>query len=377
MQNRNAGVDLLRCVSMGMVLVLHLMLNSGSLGAHTVFSPEYYTVWTLEILAYGAVDIFALISGYVGGGRGVRFSNLIYLWLTALVLGLTVTVFFRFTAPNSYVVLPGSRFSPWIQALCPLFTGTYWFLNAYFLMFLFLPVVNAGIAALSGRALLFVCAGLYLAVCGLNMAGYDDPLRVAHGYSAVWLLALYVFGAALKKTGFLHRAPKSLLLLGYFFFSALTLLSKHLLDVYTLQTRGVIERDDYLIRYVSPTVVAGAVCLTVFFARLWIGPRLKRVIFFLAPSAFSVYLIHDHVIFRTLVMQKTFAFFTKLTPLGLVGATVVSAAALYALCTAVDLVRRGLFRLLRVKQLLRSAEEKARRVARRAVKPRPEGSESL
>lgn len=365
MTKRNLGVDLLRIVSMGMVLVLHLLLNSGALGAFAPFTLPYYTVWMMEILAYGAVDVFAMISGYVGAGRRVRYANLAYLWCTAVVLGLAVTLWFRFTRPLEYNVTPDSRFSPLIRALFPVFTCQYWFLNAYFLMFLFLPLINAGLEALSGRRLFAILGVLLLAVCGLNVAGYDDPLRVAHGYSAIWLLLLYVLGAAIRRSEALHRIPKSVLLIGYLFFSLVTFASRWLLDLYTFRTRGQIERDDYLVRYVSPTVVAAAVCLLLFFAKLRIGKAAGAAIGFFAPSAFSVYLIHEHPIFRALIMQKYFTDLTQRSPLGLVCRVLMYAAVLFVFCAAVDLVRRGLFRLCRVKPLLQKAEDAAQRVGRR------------
>ena len=62
---RNRGVDLLRLISMLFVVVLHSLGRSGVLKADAD-SGLYKAAWLIEIFCYGAVNIFALISGYVG-----------------------------------------------------------------------------------------------------------------------------------------------------------------------------------------------------------------------------------------------------------------------------------------------------------------------
>lgn len=357
MKERNAGVDLLRCVAMTMVLVLHLLLFSGSFGVHPLYSAEYETIWALEILAYGAVDIYALISGYIGAGSRVRYAGLAYLWCTAAFYSFFITLICRFWKPLEYNLSPDGFFPPLVKALFPVASSQYWYFCSYFLMFLFLPLVNRGLETLSERRLKTVAWTLFFALCVVNVISYNDALRVSLGYSPMWLLSLYVLGAAIKKTGFGKDLSKTALFSGFVFLSGVTFLSKYLLDLYTMKTRGQVYRDDYLIRYVSPTVVGGAVCLLLLFSKLNPGKAARRAIGFLAPSAFSVYLIHEHPLLREFVMKKEFVFIKELTAPQLVLIVPALAAGLFLACVAVDLLRRGLFRLLKVKQRLGQAEE--------------------
>ena len=63
-RERNYGIDLLRIVSMIMVTILHFSGYGGFLG-----TPEnglsYYVLSLIMVICYGAVDIFAIISGFV------------------------------------------------------------------------------------------------------------------------------------------------------------------------------------------------------------------------------------------------------------------------------------------------------------------------
>ena len=65
-RERNYGIDLLRIVSMLMVVVLHVLGQGGVLKTSTPLSIGYSVAWILEIAAYCAVNCYALISGYVG-----------------------------------------------------------------------------------------------------------------------------------------------------------------------------------------------------------------------------------------------------------------------------------------------------------------------
>lgn len=372
MTQRNYGVDLLRCVAMFMVLLLHLLLYSGTLTAHPAFSAGYETAWTVEIFAFGAVDIYALISGYVGVGRKVRYAGLSNLWLTVCFYTVLATAVFAVLEPTGYNLTPDSVFHPFVKAFFPVISNQYWYFCSYFLLFLFLPLLNAGLDALSDLQLRFTAVTLFLVCCVANTFSYIDVLRMFSGYSPMWLMVLYVLGASVKRNEPLKNKPKWIPALGYLFFSGLTVLSKYLLGKITMQTRGQIYRDDYLVRYISPTVVCAAICLLLLFSRMNLPKWLQKVTGFLAPSAFCVYLIQENPLVREFCMKKYFLFLPKLSAPRLVPALLGCAAGIYLACTAFDLLRRALFRLLKVKPRLNRAEEKLQTILRRRLnKNRP------
>ena len=59
---RSPNIELLRIISMMMVLVLHCLSWGGALDYRS--GIQLYVYWWLEALAIVAVDIFVLISGY-------------------------------------------------------------------------------------------------------------------------------------------------------------------------------------------------------------------------------------------------------------------------------------------------------------------------
>ena len=82
-KERNYGVDLLRIFSMLMVVTLHV-LGKGDLLYNKnleIFSQKYNLLWILEIASFGAVNLYALISGYVSIKSKHKYTNLVVLCL--------------------------------------------------------------------------------------------------------------------------------------------------------------------------------------------------------------------------------------------------------------------------------------------------------
>lgn len=91
-KDRNYGIDLLRLISMFMVVILHVLGNGGILASTTNLSLKGEVYWALEILCYGAVNIYAIISGYVGYKTKHKVSHLITLSLQIAFFAIMVTI---------------------------------------------------------------------------------------------------------------------------------------------------------------------------------------------------------------------------------------------------------------------------------------------
>ena len=63
-KTRESNIELLRIISMIMVVVLHFFYHGEILRWTTVESSGYLTYWSVEALAFVAVNVFVLISGY-------------------------------------------------------------------------------------------------------------------------------------------------------------------------------------------------------------------------------------------------------------------------------------------------------------------------
>lgn len=355
---RNDGIDSLRMLSMLMVVILHLLWQGGVLAAVPRLSIRYFAAWLLECAAYCAVDCYALISGYVGLRSRFRYSRLVQLWLQVVFWTLLITLAFG-------VLLPGAL-GPysWRNALMPFLTGQYWYLTAYFGLFFLTPLLNKAVLELSSRELgAFLAAALvfYSALPRLySVHQATDPFKLDSGYSVLWLAMLYVAGGFLSKYEIPEKISRHASIAGFCAMVLLTWGSKAAIEL--LAVRGIVT-DWYsgvLVDYTSPTVLLAGVFLVLFFAKADYRPGVVKMVRTLSPAALGVYIIHAHPLIWNYVIKGCAAGFAlDHTPV-LAAKVLLSALAVYLVCSGAELLRLRLFRLLRVSELCRSGEQRCR-----------------
>ena len=124
--SRNHGIDLLRCLSMFFVVLLHVPKwgEGGNLDNSFLGTPNYAVSWYLELSAYCAVNCFALITGYVGVNVPYRISRFINLWFQVFFYTAEITFLFKWLVPGSV------SFKGMIQAFFPVLRLAYWYFTA-------------------------------------------------------------------------------------------------------------------------------------------------------------------------------------------------------------------------------------------------------
>ena len=87
---RNIGIDLLKIVSMLMIVTLHMLGHGGVLDNMPPMSRCYQVAWLIEIACYGAVNCYALASGFLTARCNIR--KLMELWLQVMFYSLLITI---------------------------------------------------------------------------------------------------------------------------------------------------------------------------------------------------------------------------------------------------------------------------------------------
>ena len=81
-KERMANLEVLRCVAMMMVVVLHYLGKGGLLPDLTVpLSVQDMAAWLLEAFCIVAVNVYMMISGYFLCESSFKLSRLLTLWL--------------------------------------------------------------------------------------------------------------------------------------------------------------------------------------------------------------------------------------------------------------------------------------------------------
>ncbi|MEG2053546.1 MAG: acyltransferase [Oscillospiraceae bacterium] len=346
---RNIGIELLRIVAMLMVVILHILGTGGIVNySCETISLNGEIAWLLRIASFGAVNLYALTTGYVCVKAKHRLSRILELWAQVAFYSVLFTGI-AFLIPQSST---GTK--ELVKSFLPVMTGQYWYFSAYFCLFLFIPFLNILISNLSKqqhKKLIFIC---FCAFCGISFIGLSmnfDAFMVNGGYSFIWLAVLYVVGAYLKlyQQDF-NKYNKNRYLLIYLACICLTWLSKVLIATMEMILFNETKRPLMFVSYISPLIVLGAIALFVFFSQLNFDHG-KSLILHLASVSFGVYLISEQANFRELIIKNRFADLATLPWYLMIFWVLACAVAIYLVCSFVDYLRKTLFKWLHIRSL--------------------------
>ncbi len=345
------GIDLLKTLSMFMVVILHLLGHGGILwGGAQVGTLQYNGAWLLECFALCAVNCFAMATGYLMVGKTVKYRKLIPMWLTVFFYILL------FLALGNRIV-PGSVTGDDWWYLLPATAGTYWYFTAYVGLYFLLPFVNKAIEALSEKSFkTLLLVGFVLSSGIFLFSPGRDVFKLAEGYSVWWLLYLYLLGAGIKKYGLFSKIPAWDAGLGYVASVLLTFGGKwasygltHAQNPEVAQFFGRFG-DTRFEQYLSPTLVAAAVFLTVFCIKLKLPRFTHKPLKWLAPLIFQVYIIHENPWVRAQFIQGKTAYLAQGSTLKMLVCILVGAVVVFCICIALDTARYWLFKLLHLEK---------------------------
>ena len=293
-KQRLYGIDIARLTAMFMVVVLHNLGRGGVLD-WTIDSMKDWVYLALENYAIVAVNVFALISGYLSAGKPLRARSIFSVWSTACFWSVsTALVGFVLGQINENDLLV----SPF-----PISTGEYWYLNSYLLLQLLIPVLNCGIKSFTASQLGIVSGSLLVASALFESTGLNN------GYSTMWLAVLWLTGAAIKlnKSAIDEHLSSKRLALAYFLLPLIVL-------VHEWNDVHVAQLDPYRwLSYTNPYVVVSSICLFVLATRINVkSQNARQVLKTASPLAFAVYVIDTSSWFYSIWLTGRFSWILNL-----------------------------------------------------------------
>ena len=337
---RNYGIDCLRIISMMMVVVLHILGQGGVLGDSVRSVSHYQSAWFLEIACYCAVNVYGLISGYVGYGKAHNMAGFIRYYLQVIFYTIITTVLFGLVY---HEMISGGKL---LETIFPFAYGVYWYYTAFFCLFLFMPFLDKLVYSLDRREAKKMIFLLYLVFSILQAVFNREFAGTEYGYSFLWLAIMYLTGACIRKFNTKYFENNWYNLAGYF--------------MSVLFTWFLLMGIEFKlsISYTSPMIVLCAVLLLLFFRDLRISVRTGKVIVGISTVAFDVYLIHQEPLIREAFIIGSFRGFLSMEPIVMVLAVLASSIAIWLVCSLIGRLRIMLFSVIKVDKLCAWIEEK-------------------
>lgn len=342
---RMANFELLRCIAMMMVIVLHFLVKGGVISP--LSSPSMqgfeYLGWFFESLCVVAVNVYMLISGYFLVESSFSFKKLFRLWLQVWVYSVGIGLVSYLTG---YSPEGGYNIYYLARLLFPISKNHYWFMTAYFYMMLFAPILAAGVKKLSKKQFQTILLLLLVAFSGIKSILPMNLETDSKGYDVIWYLCVFLTAAYIRLYGIPFFKNKTRSFVTYFVCcGAIFAVSFALRAVYLKTGKGQAILS-FCYHYNHILVLVAAVALFYGFSHISIKEgAFNRMICAISPLTLGVYLLHCHTSLDMRWQEWIFALVGR--PCGYGSLILGIAAAVALVFTAgilMDAVRRFLFR---------------------------------
>ncbi len=346
---RNYSIDLLKCVSMLMIVFLHITgygLSETTVPAFSVLSVASDLLHAISIIG---VNCFILISGYYLSKKEISlnlkslldyYKRLIPLWCQVLMYSFGIFIIL--------CLFPGSgiQFSvkSAIKQTLVVFSNQYWFFTQYFLLIILSPFLNKLISCLEKSE---YCGMLIVLVAVFSIAPSIipfDSFSLDNGFSIMWFVALYLIAGFIRK----YELPKKHLCKKAYIISTVLLFC-----CFVLRKAFSIWYFSGLLnmlcgQYNSLLVLIAAVSLFCIFVNSKRDyKKTGRPISLVASLCFGVYLLHEHPLFRDILWRKIICLenFAD-NQLLCVFVMIISAFSIYLAGISIEFIRSRLIRFL-------------------------------
>ena len=342
MAKRNFGIDLLKIISMFMIVNLHVIGHGGLAGGTQQVTGEFVVVWTWETIMYCAVNCYAIVSGFVAYGKDRKWGSTINLWVQTFFYSVGIPVLLLLTG-----VYDGGGLKSIVKCFFPLSTERYWYFTAYVGMLLFAPLLNRVVDVMEKKELRNALVITTLVLGLPTTIFYSDPFHVEYGCSALWLMLMYLIGAYIKKYG-TANIPKRKFIVGFWVAIALNCVVKF--SVQFVATKlGIALSNSYMNANVVPTIVIAAICLVCYFKDVDIKSTLAQKLCVGASAlTYGVFLFHVHPFMINATLLDRFLWILDYPIWAMIPIIIGCSIVIFVASLLVEWCRKSLFSLLRI-----------------------------
>ncbi len=281
---RNASFELVRIIAM-FFIVLHHFQGHGGWQNFAADGANDFFLTLLRSLFLPSVNVFVMISAYfMCTKKDLRLPirKLAKLWLT--VFFYSMVLFAIFASTNEVQLTPHYI----LQTVFPTLLNKYWFFSSYFIMMLAAPLLNIIINKLSKMQHLVLCIVIIVGASLTNISAVLTAFPLSMGYNAIWFILLYFIVAFIRKYDI--SLNNVMLVVGGVVFIACVVIGYFIGGKYiSLHT---ILMSLYIFLVAKRFAIKNAI--------------VSKVICFISPLTFGVYLISDSPEMRGWMYENLF-----------------------------------------------------------------------
>lgn len=339
-QTRQINLDVLRSLAMLMVVIWHFF--------YYAIEAHYFPTSTLgfvnyalsEIIVIGSnvcVNIFILLASYFLLDRPFNTKRILLLWFQVVFYSI------GFCLLGSVTFAKGLAFGDILHAVFPVTNNTYWFFTDYIGLVILAPFLSKTASALSKKSYLYLLFALLILCCTFSLViPLGNTMGAAKGYSLLWFIALFFWGAYYRKFG--ASLSKQRYLLFYLITVVFVFLFCAGKAMYRYLSTGSAPELEFL-AYNGLAFPLAILLFLVFLKSTGTSSFLSSILSKVSPYSFGVYLITEHFLIRPILWETGIQWPVFLNSPWLIPLSLTFCIIVFFTCIGIDWVRAQLFKL--------------------------------
>ena len=285
MKQRSSNFELMRLMLMVFIMMHHFIYAMPS----SVVSSGLHAV---DTLFHTAVIDFVLLSGFFG--IKFKISGLFSLLLQVVFYSVLLTLM-------AFSIFGRCPIGDFIRSFMPFSNGFYWFIAIYLQLYLISPFLNIVLERLDNRSFFWLIAACCFLVFYLGLMRGGNVCE--DGKNIVNFSFIYCVGHGLRRLdGFVQTSVKQVRIL------SLATIVGILAIVYIVGMFPSFGGHKLIMgmtyRYHSPGLLLLAICIFLLFQSMTFQ---SKTVNYLAVSALSLYLFHEHPLMKGFLYKDYFA----------------------------------------------------------------------
>lgn len=356
-RKRESNFEWLRVLAMCMIITAHYMFKGDILNSFsTDTSFTNWTMWIIAAFSVCSLNIYVFISAFFLIDKiDTRFKLKRVLEIIVQVLEYSLILAVIMIATGQ-VSLSSLTVYDWFVMVFPIGSEEYWFVTAYVIMYLFAPVLAAGVKAVDEKTLRTIILAL-LVFTSVEKTIFPMLIPIDdYGYSFGWFLVLFLVAAYMKLYGikFLegHIGRSWVLLGGSVAVQVIVGSLGSIIGVKTgIESLISYSKSIWDLNYLFVFVASVALFYIFKNARFNDDSKLADIGRLLGGLTFGVYLVHEHPLIRYRwlgwlhVVRETKSF-------GYVfGHLILSVVVLFVVGALAEYIRSSVVRFVRSKRI--------------------------
>ena len=349
---KNYGLNLLKIVSMIMILFMHFLGKSTLLDRVELYSINFYVSWFLECLFVVAVNCYVLITGFFSVNKTFNFKRILKLWkntyLYSIIIGLILVAFgiCKFSLSNAFYVL------------FPIISKAYWFITIYIVLVLFSPFLNTIVCHISQnqyRNLIVISILIFTIIPTFTTT--EHMVDINGGTGLIWFSVLYLIGGYMSKYCNLKNVKSPMK--KYIFYSLVLYFIKLSMTLICTKYGFDLNQSNKWFLYNVIFVLFSSINLFIFFERLDVkNLKIQKFIDYITPCVISIYIIHEHPLLSKVLYTDILHLNLIINEFYAIPLLFVLAIFLFFICIIIDKVFQKFILLLGKTKFLNLIKEK-------------------